>query len=49
MVAVDYKVIKNFFKKEELEILQKYCYNKLDQNKDYILDKQCFSQEGLSI
>jgi len=43
MVAVDYKVIKNFFRKEELEILQKYCHNKLDQNKDYILDKQCFS------
>ena len=38
MATVDYKLIKNFFSKEELKILQKYCYNKLDSNKDYALD-----------
>ena len=43
MAAVDYKLIKNFFSKEELEVLQKYCYNKLDLNKDYQLDGQSFS------
>ena len=43
MATVDYKLIKNFFSKEELEILQKYCYNKLDLNKDYNLDVQSFS------
>jgi hypothetical protein len=43
MAAVDYKLIKNFFSKEELEVLQKYCYNKLDLNKDYMLDIQSFS------
>jgi hypothetical protein len=36
-------VIKNFFNKEELNILQKYCYNKLDFDKDYVLDDQSFS------
>jgi hypothetical protein len=40
MAAVDYKLIKNFFNKDELNILQKYCNRKLDQNKDYeLLDK----------
>ena len=43
MAAVDYKIIKNFFSKEELKLLQKYCYNKLDLNKDYQLDRQSFS------
>ena len=43
MATVDYKLIKNFFSKEELGILQKYCYNKLDQNKDYEIDPQSFS------
>ena len=43
MVTIDYKLIKNFFSKEELEVLQKYCYNKLDLNKDYNLDVQSFS------
>jgi hypothetical protein len=36
-------VIKNFFNKEELNILQKYCYNKLDFDKNYVLDDQSFS------
>ena len=43
MAAVEYKLIKNFFTKEELKILDKYCYNKIDQNKDYNLDTQSFS------
>ena len=43
MVAVEYKLIKNFFSKEELKILDKYCYNKIDQNKDYEVDIQSFS------
>ena len=43
MAAVNYKLIKNFFSKEELNLLEKYCYNKLDLNKDYRLDGQSFS------
>ena len=43
MAAVNYKLIKNFFNKDELKIFQKYCYNKLDSDKDYTLDNQCFS------
>ena len=43
MAAVNYKLIKNFFSKEELKVLQKYCYKKLDINKDYVLDGQSFS------
>ena len=43
MAAVNYKLIKGFFFKKELEVLQKYCYNKLDLNKDYQLDGQSFS------
>jgi len=43
MAEINYKLIKNFFSKEELIIYQKYCYNKLDLNKDYTLDNQSFS------
>lgn len=43
MAAVDNKIIKNFFSKEELNLLQKYCYNKLDENKGFMNDKLCFS------
>ena len=43
MAAVEYKLIKDFFTKEELKILDKYCYNKVDQNKDYVIDEQSFS------
>ena len=43
MATVDYKFIKNFFSKKELEVLQRYCYNKLDSNKDYKFDSQSFS------
>ena len=38
-----YKIIKNFFNKDELNVYQKYCYNKIDQNKDFTLDGQSFS------
>jgi len=43
MATVDYKLIKNFFSKEELNVYQKYCFNKLDHNKDYVIDNQSFS------
>ncbi len=43
MVTINFKLIKNFFHKNELKILQKYCYNKLDQNKDWQIDNQSFS------
>jgi hypothetical protein len=43
MAAVNYKLIKNFFNQNELKILNKYCYNKLDHNKDYVIDNQSFS------
>jgi len=43
MAAVNYKLIKNFFSKEELNLLQKYCYNELDLNKNYVLDSFSFS------
>ena len=43
MAAVNYKLIKNFFDQQELKILEKYCYNKIDQDQDYRLDEQSFS------
>jgi len=43
MASINYKLIKDFFTKEELKILQKYCYNKLDLYKDFKLDGQSFS------
>ena len=43
MAAVKYKLIKNFFNKQELKIFQKYCYNKVDENKNYTIDPQSFS------
>ena len=42
MAAVNYKLIKNFFSKEELKVYQKYCYIKLDEDKGKI-DDQSFS------
>tara|TARA_R100000951_G_scaffold58866_2_gene49525 strand:+ start:514 stop:1026 length:513 start_codon:yes stop_codon:yes gene_type:complete len=42
MAPVKYKIIKNFFSKEELKIYQKYCYNKLDEA-NYGFDPQSFS------
>tara|TARA_R100001463_G_scaffold96403_1_gene150909 strand:- start:1238 stop:1774 length:537 start_codon:yes stop_codon:yes gene_type:complete len=43
MATINNKIIKNFFTKEEIQIIQKYCYNKLNSSKDYKLDNQCFS------
>ena len=43
MAAVNYKLIKNFFSKEELNVYQKYCYNKIDENKNYSIDTSSFS------
>ena len=43
MATVNYTLIKNFFNKDELYILSKYCHNKLDSNKDYKIDEQSFS------
>ena len=43
MATVEYKLIKNFFSQDELNIYQKYCHNKLDQNKDFKIDLQSFS------
>jgi len=42
MAAVNCKLIKNFFSKEELNVYQKYCYNKLD-SEDYKIDDQSFA------
>jgi len=47
MAAVDYKLIKNFLTKEELNILQKYCFHKLDENKGMTFDRQSFSPAWL--
>ena len=43
MARVNYKLIKNFFSIDELKLYQKYCYNRLDSNKDYVIDIQSFS------
>ena len=43
MAAIVNKLIKNFFSKEELNITKKYCFNKLDENKNYKIDGQSFS------
>jgi len=43
MAAVNYKLIKKFFSQYELKILDKYCYNKIDENKGYTIDGQSFS------
>jgi len=43
MATIKHKLIKNFFSKEEISILQKYCYNKIDENKSDPIDEQCFS------
>ena len=43
MARIINKLIKNFFDKKELKIIQKYCYNKLEENKDFRIDEQSFS------
>ena len=42
MVEINCKLIKNFFSKEELNVYQKYCYNKIDEDGGTI-DSQSFS------
>ena len=39
MATVEFKLIKNFLSKDELKMLQKYCYNRLDFD-NYKGDKQ---------
>ena len=48
MATIDYKVIKNFFSKEELKVVDVYCQQKLDQiytggPYDGYMDGQTFS------
>ena len=43
MAPVKYKVIKDFFNKDELKIYQKYCYNRLDTDAGYTIISQSFS------
>jgi len=37
------KIIKNFFNEDELEVLHKYCFNKLENNQDYEDDADAIS------
>jgi len=43
MARIENKIIKNFFSKKELDVLQKYCRNRLDEDTSYTLDGQSFS------
>jgi|TARA_R110002012_G_scaffold250671_2_gene428522 hypothetical protein len=45
-----YKLIKNFFSKEELELLQRYCYHKLDEQwkPDLTTDCPSFYNDALT-
>tara|TARA_R110002020_G_scaffold117943_1_gene269573 strand:+ start:79 stop:603 length:525 start_codon:yes stop_codon:yes gene_type:complete len=43
MARIENKIIKNFFSKKELDVLHKYCRNRLGEDKSYILDGQSFS------
>ena len=43
MASIENKLIKNFFDKKELYILQEYADHKLTLNKNYVLDSQSFS------
>lgn len=36
MATINYKLIKNFFSKEELKVYEKYCFNKIDEDKNKI-------------
>jgi hypothetical protein len=49
MAPVNYKVIKKFFSQEELKILKKYCYNRIDKDKDYFIDTPFTSYGVVSI
>ena len=43
MATIKNKIIKNFFSPDELDLLQRFSRNKLDQNVDWIIDDQSFS------
>lgn len=40
MATVNFKLIKNFLLKEELNLLEKYCYQRLDNDKGSSIDEQ---------
>jgi len=39
MAAIEHKVIKSFFTPDELKVYQKYCYNKVDENKYFFKER----------
>ena len=43
MADIKHRLVKDFLTVNELILFQKYCYNKLDSNKDYVIDNQSFS------
>ena len=44
MATINYKIIKNFFSKEELDLLQKYCFKSVNNSASYqTLDGNIFS------
>jgi|TARA_E500000318_G_scaffold41135_1_gene39251 hypothetical protein len=44
MATVDYKIIKNFFSKEELKVYQPYCDKQLSYNiNNFVIDRLSFS------
>ena len=43
MADIKHRLVKDFLTVNELILFQKYCYNKLDLNKDYVIDNQSFS------
>ena len=43
MADIKHRLVKDFLTVNELILFQKYCYNKLDQNKDFQIDPQSFS------
>ena len=43
MAPVNYKVIKQFFDKKEINLFKDYCMNKLDEFKNFKMDQQSFS------
>ena len=39
MAAIEHKIIKSFFTPDELKVYQKYCYNKVDENKYFFKER----------
>ena len=42
MATVNYKIIKNFFSKKELNLLQRYCHKSLDNSNSYKITTDSF-------